>query len=161
RSLDISTNNQRDGGMQAILNVNDSTNALLNTNFQAQAVSDAYVCVPGVALNITDPGKGVIANDLNVNGIELVTGPVTGGGSVSLSTNGTFRYTPPAASCAGTFTYCANNGLSLGACPANLTAIVTLTQSNTLGSKPTATPDVFNATVGPSTTTHSAYFKSG
>ncbi len=93
RQLSLSTNNARDGGMQAALQV---AGAALNTA-SAVAVADSYMYVPGVSFAITDPTKGVIANDINVYGVTIKTPP----------TSGTLTFNPD-----GTFTYTANAGFT-------------------------------------------------
>ena len=109
-------------------------------------------CAAGVAscipLVITDPSKGVIANDVNVYGVELSTPPTSGtltcnavpGNPVpGICANGTFTYTPTACR-NGTephdsFGYCAN-GAAAGA--AGLCTTVTLSASALAGGKPAA-----------------------
>ena len=74
--------------------------------------------VTGQTLIVSDPGKGVIANDSNVYGVQLVA-PVAG---LTLNANGTFTYSGPPTS----FTYCANGTVTAGACSSGFTATVTL-----------------------------------
>jgi FtsP/CotA-like multicopper oxidase with cupredoxin domain len=86
RELSLSTNNRRDGGMQAILQV---AGGALSTGALAGLNNDSYYCVPGLTLSVSDPSKGVIGNDVNVYGVTLTGNPVNhtltpfGGGSLT------------------------------------------------------------------------------
>ena len=60
RQLSLSTNNQRDGGMQAYIGANGATlNAAVNISGKANP--DSYYIVSGNTITITDPAKGVVA----------------------------------------------------------------------------------------------------
>ena len=74
RQLSLSTNNQRDGGMQGYIKVNAGRTA--PSNSVATAADDHYFLVPGKTLNISDPAKGMIANDHNVYGVTVITPPL-------------------------------------------------------------------------------------
>jgi len=138
----LSTNNQRDGGMQVTLDVADSGGAkLAGSNATAAANPDSYQYAPGVTLTVSDPGKGVIANDVNVYGVQLTS--TASSGTVTLNPNGTFTYVPTGTG-ADTFSYCAN-GAAAGA--AGLCTTVSLTVSSTVGQKPTAIPDNYTSAV--------------
>jgi hypothetical protein len=150
RSLALSTNSQRDGGMQVILDVNDPAAAKLSAaSASAAAVAnpDSYAYAPGVTLTVSDPGKGVIANDLNVSGVQLSTLPSNG--TVTLYPNGTFTYVPTGTG-ADSFGYCAN-GAASGT--AGLCTTVSLNKSSTVcttpggGGCPTANPDSYTSVV--------------
>jgi hypothetical protein len=158
RELSLSANSSiRDAGMLAYIGVNGGTipGAAAGTGVfaPAQAIADTYASVilcasaPCLPLNITDPSKGVIANDVNVYGVALsspspangtLTCNVLSGNPVAgICANGTFTYTPNpgwTASTTDTFGYCAN-GATSGAPP--LCTTVTLTPS-TLTGGPTA-----------------------
>jgi len=67
---------------------------------------------------VSDPGKGVIANDTNVYGVQVV-GTVAG---LTLNPNGTFTYLGSPTS----FTYCANGSVTGTACSSGITTAVTL-----------------------------------
>ena len=130
RELSLSGNaTERDAGMLAYIGVNGAGLPALPALAAAQAVNDTYSSVvPGVTLNVTDPTKGVIANDVNVWGVKLLTPPTHG--TVTLNTNGTFSYVPgsgwvlpPGAAIVDTFVYEANGN------PA-LTATVTLNRAS-------------------------------
>ncbi len=138
----LSTNNLRDGGMQVMLDVNDVGGAALaGTNSTVSANPDSYQYAPGVTLTISDPGKGVIANDLNVYGVQITTAATSG--TVNLNPDGTFAYVP-SGSGPDSFGYCAN-----GAAPgtSGMCTTVSLSVSPTVGQKPTANPDLYTAPV--------------
>ena len=85
----------------------------------AVARADTYASVvTGKTLTVSDPSKGVIANDTNVYGVQLV-GTVAG---LTLNADGTFSYTGAPTS----FTYCANGTVSGTTCSSGITATVTL-----------------------------------
>jgi hypothetical protein len=113
RQLSLSSNSTaRDGGMLAYISVNGSGAPAAAT---AQAIADTYNSViSGQTLIVSDPAKGVLANDINVYGAQVQT-PVAG---LTLNTDGTFTYTGTPT----TFTYCGNGGtacatVTLGAAP--------------------------------------------
>src|SRR5262249_419067 len=62
---------------------------------------------------VTEPGKGVIANDVNISGVQVVAGSVVGG-TLTLNTDGTFTFEATAGS--GSFSYCGNGATSGPAC---------------------------------------------
>jgi len=165
RELSLSGNSSvRDAGMLAYISVNNLNGAAglpitAGTGIfsAAQANPDTYdSIVPGQPFTVSDPSKGVIANDINVYGATLLTPPANGTltctllGSVSgICANGTFTYTPNAGSNAtsDTFYYCANvsaSSASLASCPSNLMAKVTLGAS-TLTGNPTAISQTYTA----------------
>ena len=85
----------------------------------AVARDDSYASVvTGQTLTVSDPSKGVIANDTNVYGVQLV-GTVAG---LTLNADGTFTYTGAPT----TFTYCANGTVTGTTCSSGITATVTL-----------------------------------
>ncbi len=119
RELSLSANaTGHDAGMLAYLNING---ALLTGLPASAAVArpDTYASVvTGHTLTVSDPSKGVIANDTNVYGVTLV-GTLAG---LTLNPDGTFTYTGAPT----TFTYCANGTVTAGVCSSGLTAVVTL-----------------------------------
>src|SRR5271165_6192704 len=128
RELSLSGNaTQRDAGMLAYIGVNGGGLPVANgTGVFATPVAraDTYnAMVAGQPVTVSDPSKGVIANDTNVYGVKLVTPPAHG--TVILNTNGTFTYTPNSGSTAtsDSFVYMANGN-------AGITATVTLSASN-------------------------------
>jgi hypothetical protein len=132
RELSLSANSSvRDAGMLAYISVNGGTLPATGAGIFAGATvtPDAYPIVPctttGVAcvpLVVSDASKGVIANDLNVYGVAVSTGP-TGGTLVcnalpgspvaGICANGTFTYTPNTNTSADSFAYCANGSTTL------------------------------------------------
>jgi len=114
RQLSLSSNaTARDGGMLAYISVNGSGAPAPAATAQANA--DTYNSViSGQTLIVSDPAKGVLANDINVYGAQA-QGTVAG---LTLNTDGTFTYTGAPT----TFTYCGNGGtacatVTLGAAP--------------------------------------------
>jgi len=143
RQLSLSTNNQRDGGMQGYIAV---TGATLPTGPTATAPTKTYFCVPGVTLDVTDPSKGLLAGATAANGALLVTPTSLVGGDSTLvfQSNGTFTYTPPSGDCGGSFSYLVNGTLSR-------TATITRCDAGSgcaaLGGAPTAVPDSYTSTI--------------
>src|SRR6266851_6059047 len=137
RELSLSSNAVgRDSGMLAYIGVNASTlpvTAGTGVFSPAVARADSYASLapcttaPCIALNVSDPSKGVIANDTNVYGVSLLTAPT--GGTLILNANGTFTYTPNAGTASDSFTYCANGSVTgtgaTAVCSSNLTATAT------------------------------------
>jgi Bacterial Ig domain len=122
RQLSLSTNNQREGGMQAFITTNGSV--LPATASTPVARDDSYFLVAGGTLSVSDPGKGVIANDTAVYGVTVLTQPT--GGTLTLNGNGTFKYVPNAGTASDSFVYCANGSVTTTGCSSGLTATVTL-----------------------------------
>jgi len=121
RELSLSGNaTEHDAGMIAYLGING---AVLPTGVGAAAAvarADTYNSViTGQTLVVSDPGKGLIANDTNVYGVQVM-GVVAG---LTLNPNGTFTFT----GAPGTvFTYCANGTVVGAVCSSGITAPVTL-----------------------------------
>ncbi|CAB3732704.1 hypothetical protein LMG24238_05873 [Paraburkholderia sediminicola] len=114
RELSLSTNNQRDGGMQGYVAVNGGalpTAGAANQN--AIANSSTYFFVPGTTLTVSDPAKGVKAKDVNVYGVEVKT--TTTGGALTLNPDGTFVYVPNTGTTADSFVYQANGNPAVSA----------------------------------------------
>jgi hypothetical protein len=146
RELSLSANStSRDAGMLAYIGINGSgAPAGAAAIAHAQARPDAYGVVPNNILIISDPAKGVIANDTNVFGVQLLTAPTNG--TVTLNSNGTFTYVPNSGWSGGdSFTYEANGS------PA-ITAVVTLGAATIEGgSGITLANDSYSSTIGPKT----------
>jgi len=167
RDLGLSANSSvRDSGMLAYIGVSGAALPVAAGSgvFAAAAANaDTYggvvpctttgvACVPFV---VSDPSKGVIANDVNVYGVQLYSAPASGTVTCSalpgttvegICGNGTFTYTPNAGASGGTsnfdsFMYCAN-GAGTGTSP--LCATVTLNTSS-LSGPPTALAQTYNA----------------
>jgi hypothetical protein len=120
RQLSLSTNNQRDGGMQSYIAVAGgatsgvgSPNALSGSGVALSGVvPKTFYCVSGTTLSVTDPANGLLGGSSGANGVALTaTGGLAG---LTVQSNGTFTYVPPAtATCGGTFTYLVNNSQSV------------------------------------------------
>src|SRR5579871_3871483 len=112
RQLSLSGNKiNRDAGMLAYIGVSGSSLPAAATLGAATANSDSYAgLIAGQVFTLSDPSKGVIANDVNVFGVQLDATAMAANGTVVLNTNGTFTYTPNSGSTAttDTFGYCAN-----------------------------------------------------
>jgi hypothetical protein len=128
RQLSLSGNaTSRDAGMLAYISVNGAGLPSAPVLGAAVASPDTYNSViSGQTLTISDPSKGVIANDVNISGVKVV-GPVTGG-TLTLNTNGTFTFAATAAS--GSFTYCGNGATSGAACAAVTLGAATIEASS-------------------------------
>jgi hypothetical protein len=142
RELSLSGNKiGRDGGMLAYIGINGAVlpAGALPTANAAVARNDTYnSIITGSTLTISDPGKGVIANDTNVYGVQLV-GTVAG---LTLNADGTFTYTGAPT----TFTYCANGAVTTTGCSSGITATVTLGAAPAeAASGVTANPDTYPA----------------
>ena len=132
----------RDGGMLAYIGINGSGLPGAASLAGAQANPDTYnAVVPGNTLTVSDISKGVVANDINIFGVQVSVQPVAG--SVTLSANGTFTYTPDSTWSSGTtlttsdtFTYCGNGATTSNAC-----ATVTLGKGTIEASGGIAVPD--------------------
>jgi len=149
RELSLSGNAiNRDAGMLAYIGVNSSGVPAAAGLAGAVARADSYPSlVAGQTLTVSDPGKGVIANDTNVYGVQLLTQATSG--TVTLNANGTFTYVPNAGSTATTdsFTYCANGTVTGTACSSGIFATVNLSASTVVGGI-TCTAPTFNSTIG-------------
>ena len=117
RELSLSGNSTaRDAGMLAYIGVNGS--ALPTTGVFAAAGAtanpDTYSLVAGQTLNVADLSKGVVANDVNIYGVQVQTGPTAG--TLTLNANGTFVYVPNSGTTSDTFSYCGNGATTGAAC---------------------------------------------
>ena len=130
RELSLSGNaTERDAGMLAYIGINGGVVPADPALGAAMARPDTYnALVAGMTLNVTDPSKGLIANDTNVYGVTLLA-PATNG-TVTLNENGTFTYVPTGTATSDSFTYCANGTVSGTTCSSGVTATVTLAASN-------------------------------
>ncbi len=116
RELSLSGNaTARDAGMLAYISVNGAMLPGAGALSDAVANPDTYKSVvPGQTLTVSDPSKGVIANDVNIYGV-AVTAPPTKG-TLTLNANGTFSYVPASGWSGDSFTYCGNGAMSGNAC---------------------------------------------
>ena len=96
RELSLSGNSSvRDAGMLAYIGVNGGGLPVVGSGIfaSAKANADTYnSLIAGQVLSVMDPSKGVMANDVNVYGVTLLTQAAHG--VVALNANGTFTYTP-------------------------------------------------------------------
>ncbi|HEX2661801.1 MAG TPA: choice-of-anchor D domain-containing protein [Candidatus Acidoferrum sp.] len=148
RQLSLSANSStRDAGMLAYIGINGSglpVAAGSGVFAPAVARADTYnSLVAGQTFSVTDPSRGVIANDTNVYGVQLLTPPTSGtltcdaqsqNSVPGICANGTFTYHPSGTATADTFTYCANGSVTATGCSSGLTATVTLGASSTAAS---------------------------
>ncbi len=126
RELSLSANAiGRDAGMLAYIGVNGSALPSAGVIASAVARADTYnSLVSSQTFTVSDPSKGVIANDTNVYGVQLLTGPTNG--TVTLNANGTFTYVPTGTATSDSFSYCANGTVTAASCSSGITATVTL-----------------------------------
>jgi hypothetical protein len=140
----------RDAGMLAYVSVNGAGLPSAGAIAPAVARPDTYNSVvscttaPCPTVDVSDPAKGVIANDTNVYGVQLLTAPT--GGTLSLNGNGTFSYVPNAGTTSDSFTYCANGSVTGATCSSGLTATVTLGAA-TVGGPPAAADDTYTSKI--------------
>jgi hypothetical protein len=130
RELSLSGNaTERDAGMLGYIGINGAGVPAAAGLGAAVARADTYnALVTGVTLNVSDPSRGLIANDTNVYGVTLLVPPANG--TVTLANNGTFTYVPTATATSDSFTYCANGTVTGTTCSSGITATVTLAASN-------------------------------
>jgi FtsP/CotA-like multicopper oxidase with cupredoxin domain len=115
RQLSLSTNNQRDGGMQAYIGVAGGAATGAGTAGSGVAlggvIAKNFYCVSGTTLSVTDPAGGLLGGTTGANGV-AATPPLLAG--LTIQSNGTFTYVPPATgACGGDFTYLINNSQSV------------------------------------------------
>ena len=130
RELSLSGNGiERDAGMLAYIGTTGPLSTLPVVPLAVVANPDTYkALVAGVTLTVSDPSKGVIANDLNVYGVKLLTPPTNG--TVTLAANGSFTYVPTGTATSDSFTYCANGSVTGTTCSSGISATVTLSASD-------------------------------
>jgi hypothetical protein len=146
RELSLSANAiSRDAGMLAYISVNGAglPGAAAAANNAPVARTDTYnSIITGQTLTVSDPAKGLIANDSNIYGVHVVGTAPTG---LVLNADGTFTYSGAPT----TFTYCGNGATSGAACATvNLNAAVL----ESAGGITCAVP----APVAPATSTYAA-----
>jgi len=128
RQLSLSGNAVgHDTGMFGYISVNGAGTPGAAGLGAAVARADSYnIIVPGSMNAISDPSKGVIANDSNVYGVQLMSAPAATQGTVALNPDGTFTFTAASGFTGATFTYCANGTVTAGVCSSGVSATVTL-----------------------------------
>ena len=148
RELSLSGNaTERDAGMLAYIKINPTAAIpAAGALGAATARPDVYpALVSGVTLTVSDPSKGVIANDTNVYGVKLLT-PASNG-TVTLNENGTFTYVPTGTATTDSFSYCANGTVTGATCSSGITATVSLNASNIADSGITCTTSSWTASI--------------
>ena len=127
RQLSLSGNAiGHDTGMFGYIAVNGAAAPAAAGFAAAVARADAYATVvPGGTTSISSAAQGLIANDTNVYGVQLLTPPASG--TLVLNTDGTFSYTAPTGFTTDSFTYCANGTVTAGVCSSGISASVSLT----------------------------------
>jgi hypothetical protein len=167
RELSLSANaSERDAGMLAYISVNGAGLPVFGAAVAGSAavmpdIYNSVVACPSTATSCTpvvvsSVGKGVIANDSFVNGVQLLVGP-TGGtltcnatpGSPApgLCSNGTFTYTPNPGTTTDSFWYCANGAAAKTPLPTTLPSTDGgLCASVTLGAAPASAAISVNGT---------------
>src|SRR3989440_2359469 len=126
RQLSLSGNaTGRDGGMLAYIGINGAGVRASPAIATAVARPDTYnSLLAGQTFAVSDPANGVIKNDTNVYGVQLLTAPTAG--TLTLNANGTFTYVPSGTGTSDSFVYCANGSVTTTVCSSGLTAAVTL-----------------------------------
>jgi len=137
RQLSLSTNNQRDGGMQAYVSANGVTTPPASVGQTAAANPDKYFLVAGKSLTVSDPAKGVMANDIGIYGVQ-VSGAAPAG--LTLIADGTFTYTGGPTM----FNYCGNGAASGSACT---TVTIAACTGACMGGAPTAGNPTYTSNV--------------
>ena len=127
RRLSLSNNGVSGGGMMAFLSFGPVTAMLAGgggggggggTNVAPVANDDPYDSITGVTLNVA-AASGVLANDTDADSLLIkavaASGSTAGGGTYTLSANGSFTYLPAAgfAGASDSFTYRATDGRAL------------------------------------------------
>ena len=110
RELSLSSNaTGRDGGMLAYISVNGLGAPVAAAT--ATATPDTYPSVlTGQTLVVSDPARGVIANDIGIYGVQI-SGTAPAG--LTLNADGTFTYTGGTPT---SFSYCGNGATAGAAC---------------------------------------------
>ena len=148
RELSLSGNAiNRDSGMLAYIGINGAgLPAATGALTAAVANPDTYnALIAGQTLTISDPSKGVLANDVNVFGVQLDATKLATNGTVTLNTNGTFTYVPTGNATSDSFGYCANGTTQASLAP--ICTTVTLGASNIADSGITCSASAFSANI--------------
>jgi hypothetical protein len=126
RELSLSANAvARDAGMLAYISVNGAKLPAAAGSASAVANPDAYNSViSGQTITVSDPAKGLIQNDVNVFGVQVLAAPTKG--TLTLNRDGTFTYVANTGTTSDSFTYCANGTVTGTTCSSGISATVTL-----------------------------------
>jgi hypothetical protein len=149
RQLSLSTNNQRDGGMQSYIGVAGGAatgvGSAAGSGVTLSGVAPkTFYCVSGTTLSVTDPTSGLLGGTTGANGV-APTPPLLAG--LTIQSNGTFTYVPPATgACGGTFTYLVNNSQSVTSTIAECDATSSAATGCQLGGVPKLANDSFTGT---------------
>ncbi|MGB8328260.1 MAG: hypothetical protein WCE48_11880, partial [Steroidobacteraceae bacterium] len=110
----------------------------------------AYYCVSGTTLEVSDPTRGLLGGSTGANGVSLVL-PLSGlpaTATLSLQSNGTFTYTPPATGpCGASFSYRVNNTLLGTATIAQCDAALHTATGCVFSAAPTAIADAYSSNI--------------
>jgi len=163
RQGSVTTNNNRDGGMQAYLAIAGGAATGVGSSASQRGVAGltnkTYYCQIGQTLSVLDPVRGLLAGSSGATGIVVQpyttvtpTNPALPGGVVTINANGTFTYQAPVdanfqpVACGGTTTFTAVNDGT----PHTLTFVecdaTTQDPGCSLGGKPVLGNDNYTAT---------------
>ncbi len=119
---------------------------VLPTGVTPAVQNDTYSLVPEKTLAVSDPAKGVIANNTAVYGVTVMAAPTSG--TLTLSANGTFTYVPNSGTTTDSFTYCANGTVSGATCSSGLIATVQISPAAVEGAGGiTVNPDAYASNI--------------
>src|SRR5467141_675660 len=146
RELSLSGNAiGRDTGMLAYIGANGAGLPAASAIGAATATPDLYnSLVAGQTFTVSDPSKGVIANDINVYGVNINASALPHNGTVNLNANGTFTYVPTGTATSDSFGYCAN-GTTATSTPSVCTTVTLAAAA--IGTAPSAGNTTYNANV--------------
>ena len=149
RQLSLSTNNARDGGMHAYIQIGSGSGSGGAGGAAPTAASATYYCTPGVSLNVTDPSKGILAS-LGAGAYGAVldsSSPAPVNGTITLNPDGTFTYVQPTLNtvCGDSFVYDLN-GKSSNSATVTISQCLS-TNSTCFGGAPTANPDSYASSI--------------
>ena len=148
RQLSLSTNNSRDGGMHAYVQVGTGGSTLGTGGSSPTAVAASYYCTPGVTLSVRDSSKGVLGGlGPGAYGAAIdPSSPAAVNGTITLNPDGTFTYTQPATNttCGDKFVYNVNGKSSNNA---TVTIAPCVSGMACYGGAPVANDDTYRSAV--------------
>jgi len=117
RQMSLTTNSQRDGGMQAYMSVAGGATTGVGSAASAITLSGAtdkqYFCQAGTPLVVANANAGVLAGVKGANGATLQSSTLPASATLNFNSNGTFTYNPPATgACGGSFIFAINNSVT-------------------------------------------------